>query len=359
MGLKDIAPAFRIVANNADITTKIRERFKSLRLVDETGTTSDTVEITLADHDPNNRIAVPPTGAELEVFIGYDTTLQRKGLFVCDEIELSGYPGEVVIRASGAPYEASKGGKTRLQSKKTRSWPKGTTLGAMVKRIAGEHRLTPSVSSALAGIALPHTDQSHESDMELLRRLAKRYDAFAKFAGGTLAFVKLGDAKSASGANLARVTLTPKDGSGYRVTIASRDSAGTVVAYYRDTRAAKRKEVTIGSGDPVVRLRMSYADRVSAENAARSKQRGRARAERKLTYTFPGRPEVTAEALAVMQGFREGVDGDWLIKRAEHYIGPDGYRTSIECEQPNTAKGAQDASSAEAVDSEQQATEVA
>lgn len=38
-------------------------------------------------------------------------------------------------------------------------------------------------------------------------------------------------------------------------------------------------------------------------------------------------------------GFREGVDGDWLIKRAEHYIGPNGYRCLIECEQPNSADG--------------------
>jgi phage protein D len=101
-------------------------------------------------------------------------------------------------------------------------------------------------------------------------------------------------------------------------------------------RKAQRREVTIGDGDPVVQLRMAYADRVSAENAARAKQRSRARAERRLTYTLPGRPGITAEALATMQGFREGVDGEWLIKLAEHYIGPDGYRTSIDCEQPNS-----------------------
>jgi len=353
-------PVVRVFANSQDITTKIRERLKSLRLVDETGTTSDIVEITLADHDPANRIAIPPTGAELELFIGYDgEKAHRMGLFVCNEVELSGFPGEVVIRAHAAPYEVSKGGQIDLQTQKTRSWPNGTTIGAMVKRIAGEHRMAPFVSGSLADIALPHTDQSRESDMNLLIRIAKRYDAIAKPAGGELVFVKRGAARKVSGGGLPRVTLTPKDGNSYRVTIANRESAGTVVAYYREMRAAKRHEVAVGSGDPVIQLRMSYADRASAENAARSRLRSRARAERTLTYSFPGRPDVTAEALAVMQGFREGVDGDWLIKRAEHYIGPDGYRTSIECEQPNSAKGAQDASSAEAVDSEQRATEVA
>ena len=353
-------PIFKIEANDADITKTISDRFKSLRLVDETGTVSDTVEISLADHDPAKRIALPPTGAELKVSIGYDnTTLRYMGLFVVDEIELSGYPCEVVIRARAAPYETSKGGKTDLQTRKTRSWPKGTTLGAMVKRIAGEHRLTPSVSAALASVALPHTDQSCESDMNLLSRLAKRYDAVAKPAGGFLVFVKRGDAKTASGKAFPGVTLTPADGSGYRVVIASRDSAGTVVAFYRDTRKAQRREVSIGDGEPVFRLRMAYADRVTAENAARATQRSRARGERRLTYTLPGRPEVVAEAIATMQGFRDDVDGDWLIKRAEHYIGPDGYRTTIDCEQPNSAEDVQAASSVEAVDSEQEATEIA
>lgn len=356
MGLTGIAPAFRVVANSRDITDQIRDRFKSLRLVDETGTTSDTVEITLADHDPARPIKLPPTGAELEIFLGYDDKTQRKGLFVCDEIELAGFPGEVVIRARAAPYEQSSEGMTDLQTQKTRSWKRGTTIGDMVKRIAGEHRLRPSVSPALASIALPHTDQAHESDMNLLARIAKRYDAIAKPAGGALVFVRRGDAKSASGEDLPRVTFTPEDGNDYRVTFASREGAGTAIAYYRDTRKAQRREVKVGDGEPVVRLRMSYADAVSAENAARAEQRKRARRERTMFYSFPGRPEVSAESVAVMEGFREGVAGEWLVSRVEHYIGPMGYRCTIEAEQPNDSEGATAATQAEADDSEQAST---
>lgn len=354
----DIAPAYRIVANNQDITNKLRERFKSLRLTDETGTTTDTVEITLADNDPDNPIDVPATGAELEVYLGYDDQAQHMGLFICDEIELSGYPGQMVIRARAAPYEKSKGGKADMQSQKTRSWKKGTTLGAMVNRIAGEHGLKPAVSSALSSIALPHTDQSHESDMNLLSRLAKRYDAIAKPAGGSLVFAKRGDSASASGAPLKGVTLTPRDGKDYRVTLATRGAAGCCVAYYRDSRKAERREVAIGDGEPVIRLRMAYADRVSAEEAARAEQRKRARATRTMTYTFPGRPEVQAEATATMSGFRPGVDGDWLIKRVEHYVGPQGYKCTIDAEQPNTDPAAKEASSAEAVDQEQDVEDI-
>jgi uncharacterized protein len=354
----NIAPAFLIIANNKNITDKIRERFKSLRLSDETGTTADTVEIELADHDPASPIALPSHGMELEIFIGYDNAARRMGLFVVDEAELSGFPRQMIIRARAAPYTESKGGMLDLQTHKTRSWKKGTTIGDMVRRIAGEHRLKPSVSPSLTSIALPHTDQSHESDMDMLLRLASRYDAIAKPVSGVMMFKKRGDATSVKGHETDRVTLTPADGNDYRVTIASRDSSGACIAYYRDTSKAQRREVVIGDGEPVIRLRMSYADRVSAENAARAEMRKRARAERTLFYSLPGRPELVAESLVTMRGFRPDVDGEWLVKRAEHYIGPNGYRCTIECEQPNTRAAAKAATRAEAVDQVQTATVV-
>lgn len=355
MGL-NIKPEFRVTANSDDITAAIADRLKSLRLTDEAGTTSDTLEITLADHDPEAPIAIPPTGGELEVFLGYDGLVKRMGLFVADEIELSGYPGEMVIRARAAPYEASKGGKTDLQTQKTRSWKKGTTIGALVKKIASEHGMESSVSASLASIKLPHTDQSSESDMNLLDRLAKRYDAIAKPAGGKLLFVKRGDSKTASGADMPGFTVTPDMQSRWRVTLASRDSAGTVVAYYRDNGKAKRKEVKVGTGEPVRRLRMGYKDQASALEAAKSEQRKRARGEVSVHVEMPGDPDVMAESMMTMAGFRPGVDGDWLVKRVEHYIGPRGYRCNIEAEKPNSDEDVAKADS-EVEEDDQDATE--
>lgn len=357
MGL-NIAPQFRVVANSQDITDKVRERLKHIRLVDETGATSDTLEIALADNVPTDPIKIPPRGAELEVFLGYDGDVRRMGLFVCGEIELSGFPREMVIRARAAPHEATPSGRVDLQSHKTRSWKAGTTLGDMVRRIAGEHRLKPAIAPQLAAIALPHTDQAHESDINLLQRLARRYDAIAKPAGGSLVFAPRGTATTASGAAMPRITLTPEDGSDYRVVFPSRESAGSCIAYYRDIAAAKRRFVTVGEGEPVHRLRHSFKDKDSAEAAARARLRARARGERTLSYTFPGRPDVVAESLAVMKGFREGVDGEWLVTRAEHYMGPNGYTCTIEGESPNSAQRVAKASNTQAADAVQPATAI-
>ncbi|MNC76364.1 phage late control protein GPD [compost metagenome] len=65
-----------------------------------------------------------------------------------------------------------------------------------------------------------------------------------------------------------------------------------------------------------------------------------------------------AEATVIMQGFRDGVDGEWLVKRAEHSIGSDGYRTSIECEQPNSAEAVKAASTAAVKQAPQVGSEV-
>ncbi|WP_104565474.1 hypothetical protein [Ralstonia mannitolilytica] len=65
-----IAPAFRITADDTDITAGILARFKWLRVCDESGLQSDLLEIGLADHDAAKPLKIPRTGAELRVWLG-------------------------------------------------------------------------------------------------------------------------------------------------------------------------------------------------------------------------------------------------------------------------------------------------
>jgi phage protein D len=359
----EVAPAFRLVANSQDVTDTIRQRFKSLRYVDETGSTSDTLEIDLADHDPDAPIAMPATGAELELFLGYDDQVERMGMFVCDEIELNGPPSGMTIRARAAPYEKSTGGANGLQSQKSRSWKKDTTIGAVVKKIAGEHGLTASVDPDLASVKLPHTDQTGESDSNLLVRLSYHYSAVTKPQSGHLIFTRRGQATSVGGEPMPKTGgLAPKDCTRWRVTLARRDSPGTVVAYYRDNDKAERREVKIGDGDPVKRLRMQHKDKASAEAAVKATQQKRAREEQRLTITVPGRPSLKAESILSLPaslGWRDGIAGDWLVTRVEHAIGTgEGYRCEVECERPNSHPEVVKATAGQVDDQVQDAEEV-
>lgn len=348
-------PTFRIIANDADVTATIRDRFRSMRLTDEAGVTSDTVEIVIADHDPARPVALPETGAELEVSLGYvGDALRSMGRFVFDEAEVGGFPSYMVIRGRAAPQAMTPKGLKELQTQKSRSWKAGTTVGALVKKIASEHGMTAAVAKSLASVALPHTDQTNESDMNLLLRIARRYDAVAKPAAGRLVFAKRGEGESVGGEKLPRIDLAAADVTDYRMTLSRRDSPGTVVAYYRDTAKAKRREVKVGSGDPVKTIRRQFQDKDSAVAGAKAELSRRARAEAALSMAFPGNPDVTAETVLVLgDGFHESARGEWLVKSAEHYLGPHGYRTSVECERPNSYKTVAAARGGDATDEDQ------
>jgi phage protein D len=330
-----IRPTWRLVANSRDITDTIAARFVSLRLTDEAGLTADTLEIVLADTDPNNPVQVPPRGAELELFLGYDGQAQHMGLFVCDEVELDGWPGAMTIRARAAVYEGTPKGKTDLQTQKSRSWPDRTTLGALVQKIAKEHGMAGVLSPSLVSIVLPHYDQTEESDVSFLSRVAKRYDAVVKPAGGKLILSKRGEGKSASGDDLAAVSLTAGDVTSYRLTLSTREAPGTVVAFWHDKGMAKRQEIHVGNGDPVKQIRHHFPNAAAATAAAQAEMERRMRGQERLNLTLPGSPDLVAECSLSVSGIRSRVDGDWLVERATHSLDRGGYRCDVEAEKPN------------------------
>lgn len=331
MGLK---PSFRIQANNSDITEAIRARFRSMTITDVAGVTSDSLRISLSDHDRDNPIIIPPTGAELEVWIGYDDAATRMGLFVVSGIDLSGPPDSMVIKAKAAPQKQSAGGKTALQTRKTRSWDAGLTLGGLVQTIATEHNMTAAVPADLASEVLPHYDQVGESDMNLLTRVAKTYDAIAKPAGGQLIITKRAESQTVSGDPLPAISLARQDLTDWSVSIEERESFGTIQAHWHDKDAAEEKTVTAGSGEPVKILRGQFRTAEEAQAAANAEKRKADRGNAKLSASLPGRTDIIAESRLAISGVRPGVNGDWLVTKVTHAIDSGGYRISINAETP-------------------------
>lgn len=326
MGLR---PGFAVVANDANITTAILERFCSMTITDAVGFESDTLEISLAD-DPLNPIAMPPTGAELTVSLGYDGVLVNMGVFVVDEIEFSGWPAAMLIRGRASVQTESKGGKTSLLTQKSRSWKEGTTIADVVKKIASEHSMEPKVSDSIAKMKIPHTDQTDESDLSFLVRLSKRYDAVCKPSGGKLLFVKRGES------DLAPITVLGTECSTYNMTLSRRDSPGTVIAYWHSKKGAKKIEVKVGEGEPVRRLRHWYPDEATAKSAAQAELDARKRGEYRLSLSLPGNPLFSAEAPLIAAAFRPDVDGEWLACSVTHTLDKNtGYSCQIEAEKPN------------------------
>jgi phage protein D len=327
------------VANDTDVTAAIAERFISLRLSDAAGIDTDTLEVTLADADPLNPIALPKTGAELELFLGYHPSPQRMGLFVCDEVELAGWPGTMTLRARAATYSGTPKGKVSMQTQKTRDWAKGTKLGAMVQKMAKENGMEAAVSKSMAGIVLQHHDQTEESDLSFLLRVVKQYDGIVKPAGGKLMVVRRGESKTVSGDDLPAITVNGRDATNWRLTISRRENPGTVVARWRDKDKSRTEHVTVGKGDPVRKLRHPFPTKDAAEAAAKAALDKKTRGQHEFSVTMPGDPDLSAEARLVLEGFRQHVDGEWLIKRVTHTLDASGYRCDVEAELPNGNDG--------------------
>lgn len=325
-------PAFRILVNGKDLAGALVGRVKSVCVTDAAGFESDTVELCLADDDAEP-IELPATGAEMRVWLGYGQKLQDMGLFIVDELEPEGWPAQLTIRGRAAPFEATKAGKADLQTQKTRDWAKDTKLGDMVAKIAKEHGLQPAVAPELRSIALPHFDQVSESDISFLVRITRKHDAVVKPGGGSLTVTKRGEGKTATGAQLPAVTIHAQDCTRWSMNISTRDSEGTVVAYYHDRGAAKRHQVQVGQGDPVRQLRHNFPDAESAKRGAQAELDKRDRRKNKLSLSAPGDALMTAEGRLQLAGFRAGVPTDWVVSRVVHRLDTGaGFSSEVEAE---------------------------
>ena len=129
--------------------------------------------------------------------------------------------------------------------------------------------------------------------------------------------------------------LAPGDVSRFRVVMSKRETAGMVVAYWHAVKSAKRHEVKVGQGEPVQRLKMYYPTQEMALAAARSELDRRERRKVTVSITLPGRTDLVAEGRVILAGFRDGVNGEWSITRAEHSLDGNGFTTTVEAEQPN------------------------
>ncbi|WP_394203855.1 phage late control D family protein, partial [Marinagarivorans algicola] len=236
---------FKVEAGGKDITRVIAQNLEVLRVTDKAGTQSDALAIVLA---AERSIALPPAGVALNVSLGFGEVLRPKGRFVVGGISESGWPRKITIEASAASLNSDKG-EAVMQSQKTRAW-EAISLSDIVQKIAAEHGLVPKVSAEFAAVIFDHLDQTAESDLNFLRRLAIARGAIMKPANGFLLFVTEGVGKSASGVALPVVSLSAAQCSAYSYKRASAKGVKRVTANYSDDSKGVAGNVEVGAGEP-------------------------------------------------------------------------------------------------------------
>lgn len=362
-----IAPAFMLKLDNDDITQDFSDRLISLTMTDNRGFEADQLDIELDDTD--GQIALPPRGATLTLWLGWqDSALIKKGTFTVDEIEHRGAPDTLTIRGRSADFRGT------LNSRREQSWH-DTTLGQIVETIAARNKLTASVADMLKAVAVPHIDQSQESDAVFLSRLAERNGASVSVKAGKLLFLKAGSGKTASGKPIPQITLERGDGDRHQFAIADREAYTGVTAKWlhtKDPKPQKQKvklrrkpkeqhlralqhpkatkapakakskkeqearegEYMAGEADNVLELTTIYATKAQAMRAAQAKwdklQRGVAEFSISLAI---GRADLFPETPIAVKGFKRVIDEQaWIISRVVHNLNGNGYTTNLELE---------------------------
>ncbi|WP_280569378.1 contractile injection system protein, VgrG/Pvc8 family [Chromohalobacter sp. 296-RDG] len=319
-------PSYRITLAGRDITPKIDGRLVSLTLRERRGMDADQLDLTLTDHD--GALALPPRGAELHVAFGWqDEGLVEKGVFTVDEVQHSGTPDQLTIRARSADMRG------HLPGKRTQSWH-DIILGDLVDALAKRHDLDPVIGDTLRGIRIAHIDQTEESDLNFLTRLGERFDAIAAIKSQRMLFTRAGEALTASGLAMPAVTLTRRDGDRHRYSVTDRDAYTGVVAYWSDKANAERQRVIAGSDDDSKELRPTYASQADALDAAQAEWRRVQRGEATFDITLAqGRPDILPESPLTTSGYKPQIDATpWLVTEVEHSLGDSGFGTRLQCE---------------------------
>jgi phage protein D len=326
--MKQPTPEYQITLDGRDLTSKIAPRLISLSLSESRSDEADQLDISLEDSD--GLLAIPPRGAVLRVAFGWsDTGIVDKGSFTVDETEHAGAPDTLTIRARSASLTKELG--ERIE----RSWH-GESIGAIVRKIAGKHSLKPAIADALSKITIAHIDQTHESDMSFLTRLAKRYDAVMNVKDSNLLFMPIGHGTTAKGTKLESIELTRADGDSHRYHVAERENFAGVRAHYHATGRAKRKSVVVGgeNNHNMKVLPETYATEADAMAAATAEFNRTKRSQATMDYTLAlGRPDLYPEIPVYLSGFKPDIDAlSWLAKKVKHSIGDGGYTTALELE---------------------------
>jgi len=321
-------PAVELYGANAAL---FNERLVEWEHTDVAGFVSDQLTLTL---DIEGLEGLPDLGGKIGLRVGYlESGLVDKGVFTITQRTPSLFPMRLVLVATAAPFD-----EPSFKQRRTASHGP-ITLGALFRQLTSRYGFSPRVAPELEGEQIAHIDQTNESDMAFLTRLAKRFDAVAKPVDELYVLGRKGQVKSLSGKALpdVRLSVTHDNRPGDRafisakLTDASRAKYGGAQASWWDAAAGKKQVVEVGIA-PFKIVTQRYQSEDEACSAAQGEMRRVWREGLLIDVVCPGNPSLAAEGLLLLDESWPGfMQGRWSIKKVTASgKRADGYRCTIQ-----------------------------
>ena len=308
-------PAVEIYGANAAL---LNERLLSWTHIDAAGIESDQLTLVIS---LDGLEGLPSLGGKIGLRVGYrESGLVDKGEFVITRRTPTLFPLRLTLVATAAPFSATD----QTGFKQRRSVSHGpTTLGALFRQLTSRHGFSPRVAPDLSLIKIAHIDQSNETDMGFLTRLAYLHDALAKPVNELYVLARRGQAKSLSGKVLPTIKLsvTTNNRPGDHAFI-SAVLDETARAKYQGCKtswwdaAAGKVRVEESGIAPFKTLRQRFQSADDARAAAEGETRRMMREALKVTIECPGNPGLSAEGVVLLDPtWPDFMRGRWSIDK--------------------------------------------
>ena len=329
-------PSFLISANGDDITARIQSAFHDITLVDHSGTESDSMTLTL---DGCKIGKLPPKGALLRISFGLNGTYVKQGAWTVDSVEISGWPEIVTITGHSIPMQSADKPGASIQSQRSQSWSE-VTFEDLLKTVSARNKLNPIISDKLGQITFDHIDQTSESDMAMLNRLARMHGVVSKISNESWMILAEGEGKNASGTKdrpVLIVNASQCDPSKTRYKSNSRTSISSTVAKWHNVETGKTGVERAGSGEPVFEIIYPFPNQAEAIAAVKAKSKQ----VKSGSDTFTCSPVISVPLLSAFAeghlkavGWRpEIADVTWRIKTVTKSLSKSsGLLISFDCD---------------------------
>ncbi|AZE56936.1 Phage tail protein D [Pseudomonas synxantha] len=223
----------------------------------------------------------------------------------------------------------------RGSGKTTRS---GSWEDVALSRIVGDIAVRNGwIPECPISTVVPRADQLSESDFNFITRLARDYDCTAKVADSKLLVLPRQGDQTASGKSIPPITILRSDVSRWQFRLEDRTTHKAVSTRYQNQKTGKLVVLALdndGAPDglpPVHTDRHIHPNKSAAEQAAKARLAAFNRSTADVRLEMVGRTDVFAERQVSAQGFKVGLDGEYLVDSVEQVFTAAGWTTAVGC----------------------------